>query len=100
MGIDQIVKLFVEHGAAAGLAVFAIYMLRQSYQERAADSERIEAQRAEDNERLEVLHRGTLAALQANTRALTILTERLGQRLLKPPAAASSRRVKERGATR
>ncbi len=79
MTLEQIVKLFIEHGAAAGLAVFAILMLRQSYQERYAE-------RLEDKERLEVLHRETLAALQANTRALTVLTERLGQR----PAKAAS----------
>jgi hypothetical protein len=77
MPIDQLVKLFLEHGAAAALAVFAIHQLRQSYEERANDLKAESARKDEDGRRLDALHRETLSAIMENTRALATLAERM-----------------------
>ena len=95
MTIEQIVKIFLEHGAAAALAVFAILQLRLSYQERAAELKEAAARKEEENRRLEALQRETLQALQANARALATLAERLGRGLPKTPSSSLRKRLPE-----
>jgi hypothetical protein len=82
--IEQIIKMVLEQSAAAGLAIFAIWQLRLSYEGAAKRKD-------EDFARLEALQKETLQALQDNTAALTTLAERLGR-----AAKTTTRRPNER----
>ena len=65
-----IIDIIVQQGGLFGLAVFALWMLNRTYQDRL----KVEDRHAQE---IEEMRRATMEALNRNTEAMIRLTERL-----------------------
>ena len=69
MPLDAIIKLIIEQSAPVALAIFAMVVLNSVWKERVAEVERHAVE-------IDQMRKDTLAALRANTEAVTRLCER------------------------
>lgn len=73
MGIDQLIQTLFENGGLLGLALFSIWQLNRVW------SDRVETEKAH-GKNWETMAKENQEVIKANTKAITILSERLEPR--------------------
>ena len=72
LDIVSLISTVIENSALAAVAILSIYMLNRVWKDRLSAEQK-------HGEQITCLYEQTLDALQANTKAVTTLTERLEQ---------------------
>ena len=77
MSIELFKEILFNAGPWAGLAIFAIWRLDRAWQLRLEAEQRNSEIEKRHSEEIEALYKQSLQVIQANTEAMTRLTERL-----------------------